>query len=228
MIDRPNEPQTRDPMLATQPGRVGFQGERGAFGELAIRTVWPDAEPVATRTFGEVVELVRAGSASHGLIPVWNSSMGEVAEGRAAVDEAGDAIEVIGEVDVPVRHCLLALPGVTIEELRVVASHRAAIEQCTEFFAQHEWLSARIAFDTAGAARELATLGGLARGEEGKTSDSPWYTSSLAREPRTLGAIASSQAAAHYGLAIVAEGIQNDATNLTRFVIFRRREKAAR
>ena len=204
--------------------RVAFQGERGAFGELAIATRWPTAEAVAVRTFGDVVELVRGGQVSRGVIPVWNSTMGDVVEGRAAVEGAGPSIEVLGRVEVPVLHCLLALPGVTLDELRVVASHPAAIAQCTNFFARHEWLSARIAFDTAGAARELASLGGRAGEDAGKSSDSPWYTSTLARQPRTLGAIASAQAAAHYGLSIVADGIQNDATNLTRFVILRRRE----
>jgi prephenate dehydratase len=200
--------------------RVAFQGERGAFGELAIRSHWgATAEPMATRTFDDVVTMVGEGRTAFGVVPVWNSTMGEVKAGRSAVECGGSGIVIVGQVEVPVRHCLLALPGVAIDELRVVASHPAAIEQCTAFFTRHDWLSARVAFDTAGAARELACLGGRMAADEGKTPDSPWYTSALARHPRTLGAIASAEAAAHYGLAVLAEGIQNDATNLTRFVI---------
>jgi len=94
-----------------------------------------------------------------------------------------------------IEHCLLALPGVAFDELRVVASHPQALAQCHAFFAAHSQLASRAELDTAGAARRVADTG-----------------------DRTLAAIASAAAAKTYGLAILATGIQSAAGNATRFV----------
>jgi chorismate mutase/prephenate dehydratase len=94
-----------------------------------------------------------------------------------------------------IEHCLLALPGVALEDLRVVMSHPQGIAQCQAFLAAHPHLRAQAELDTAGSARKVRDL----------------------RDP-TLGAIASASAATTYGLAIVARGIQTAAGNATRFV----------
>jgi chorismate mutase/prephenate dehydratase len=94
-----------------------------------------------------------------------------------------------------IEHCLLALPGVDIAELRTVISHPQALAQCGALFARHPHLAARAELDTAGAARRVADAG-----------------------DRTLAAIASTSAARRYGLAIVEARIQTAAGNATRFV----------
>jgi chorismate mutase/prephenate dehydratase len=96
---------------------------------------------------------------------------------------------------------LLALPGVPLDELRIVMSHPQALAQCGDFFAAHPHLAPRQEIDTAGSARRVAASG-----------------------DRTLAAIASSAAAKTYGLAIVAQGIQSASGNATRFVEIAPRE----
>ena len=194
--------------MSTTRVRVSFQGELGAFGEMAIVQHWRGgADAVPTRTFASVADLVRDAQVEYGVIPVWNSSIGDVLQGREVVDSMDAGLETDGEVAVPVHHCLLALPGSTIESLRVVESHPAALAQCTRFVARHPWLTPRDAFDTAGAAKELA----------GATQPAP-----------DRAVLAPAGAAARYGLTILAERIQDDAHNATRFVVIRRRGEGAR
>jgi prephenate dehydratase len=196
--------------MSTTRIRVSFQGELGAFGELAIVQHWRGgADAVPTRTFASVAELVRDAQVEYGVIPVWNSSIGDVLQGREVVDVLDPTLALDGEVAVPVHHCLLALPGVALESLRTVESHPAALAQCTRFFAEYPWLTPRDAFDTAGAAKELAR------------------SATLAPSP-DRAVIAPAGAAARYGLTILAAQIQDDADNATRFVVIRRREEAAR
>jgi chorismate mutase len=104
-------------------------------------------------------------------------------------------MRTVGESVVPVRHCLLAPKGATIEGLSIVSSHPVALAGCTRFFDNHSWIKPRKWFDTAGAAREVAELGDLSQ-----------------------GAIASHAAADRYGLAVLEEGVQDRPDNHTRFV----------
>jgi len=175
--------------------RVAFQGDRGAYAEAAISSIWRHpVEPVPAATFAGAIRAVIAGDADACVIPVENSIVGRVEAGWQALT-AHPELRNVGEVIVPVRHCLLAPKGATIQGLRSAASHPVALAQCTRFFESNPTIKATKAFDTAGAAREIADAG----------------------DP-TRAAIASQEAAERYGLAVLSEGIQDYAENYTRFV----------
>jgi len=154
------------------------------------------------------------------VIPISNSSIGPVAPARAALRARGSAVVTTGQVDVPVRHCLLALPGTSIGDIRYVGSHPAALAQCTRLFAENVALAACAAFDTAGAARELCVLGDATRPRVNDT----WYSALAIDGPSRLAAIASADAGRRYGLSILRDGVQDDPTNVTRFAVVRAKE----
>lgn len=175
--------------------RVAFQGDRGAYAENAIAQIWRHpVEAVPVPTFTGAVRAVHDGDADACVIPVENSSIGRVEAGWHALAAYPD-LRTIGETLVPVRHCLLAPKGATLDGLRTASSHPIALVQCSRFFETHTWIKPGKSFDTGGAAREVAESGDLSR-----------------------GAIASRAAAQRYGLCVLEEGIQDQRDNHTRFV----------
>ncbi|MDP2957779.1 MAG: prephenate dehydratase domain-containing protein [Longimicrobiales bacterium] len=174
--------------------RIGFQGEAGAFSEEAVLTLLPSALPVPHRTFREVVRSVEAGDDDAGLLPVENTLAGGVAASFDAL--AAGNVHVIREVVIGIRHCLLGMPGAAVSGLREVRSHPVALAQCERFFQDHPQLNPVAAHDTAGSAREVAEAG----------------------DPG-VAAIAARGAARRYGLAILAEDLQDRDDNQTRFLL---------
>ena len=175
--------------------RVAFQGDRGAYAESAITEIWRHpVEKIPVPTFSGALRAVEEGEADACVIPVENSIVGRVEPGWQAL-AAHPGMRTVGEAVVPVRHCLLAPKGATLDGLRTVSSHPVALAGCTRFFESHSWIKPRKWFDTAGAAREVAEHGDLSH-----------------------GAIASQAAAERYGLAVIEEGIQDRPDNYTRFV----------
>ena len=178
---------------------VAYQGEPGAFSELAILHAWNgDAAPIPCPDFAGVIRLVQRGIAELGVLPVENTIAGPVEASLAAI--AASALPTIGSIEHPVRLCLLAHYGTTIESLRTAESHPVALAQCGGFLRAHPWLEARAAFDTAGAARMVA----------------------LSRDA-SRGAVASSRAAELHGLAILRMGIEDHGGNVTRFAVVARK-----
>lgn len=198
-------------LRARTPLVVAFQGERGAFGERAIRGRWPAAQPLPVRSFEDVLAALIARRCDLAVLPVWNTTIGAIDAARAAIGCYRHAVRESEEITVPVRHALLAKPGATLETLRWVASHDAALRQCAKFLADHPHWSAVEAYDTAGAAREL-----------GRGGPSGWFAE-LAARPEQLAVIASAAAADAYGLCVLLDGIQDDAENATRFVVLERK-----
>ena len=177
--------------------RVAFQGELGAFSELAIRQQWPNgATPVPRCTFSDAIASVRNGDAEYAVIPVENAIIGAVKVALEALDSAGIKVVERSELRVPIHLCLLAPRGASLAELRTVHSHAVALAQCRIFFARHGWLEPVPHDDTAGAARMVAELG-----------------------DRTVGAVASEMAAERYSLEIIARHIQDAPANWTRFLV---------
>ena len=177
---------------------VAYQGEPGAFSELAIVALWGDgATPLSCARFADVVAAVEDGRAELGLLPTENSIAGPVRESVAAIEAS--SLTVVRATELPIHLSLLALPGATLESLRSVESHPVALRQCAEFVKAHPHLTAREAQDTAGAAREVAMAG-----------------------DRTRGAIASSRAGVLNGLVTLAEGLEDRADNVTQFAIIAR------
>ena len=177
--------------------RVAFQGELGAFSELAIRQQWPTgAVPVPCRTFPDAIAAVRRGNADHAVIPVENAIVGAVKVALDALRAADIEVMERPELRVPIHLCLLAPRGATLAELRDVHSHTVALAQCRLFFARHGWLVPTPHDDTAGAARMVAERG-----------------------DRTVGAVASEIAAVRYDLDIIARHIEDMPANWTRFLV---------
>ena len=177
------------------PPRVAFQGEPGAFSEEAVRCVFDGAELQPSATFEDVFEAVEGRAVDRAVVPIENAVFGSV---RVNYDHLRThAVTIIGELQLRIHHCLMAPAGATIEELEVVRSHQQALGQC------RDWLRAHVPDatpeatpDTAGAARAVAEAG----------------------EPATA-AVASRRAAERYGLAVLAEGLQDNEQNFTRFLV---------
>lgn len=179
------------------PLRVTYQGVEGSYSHLAAQRRYAGRPGGALLTghdsFRAAADAVADGHADLALLPIENTTAGSINETYDLL--AHGQLYITGEVVSAIEHCLLALPGVALDELRTVMSHPQALAQCQGFFARHPHLVARPEVDTAGSARRVAASG-----------------------DRTLAAIASSAAARAYGLSIVAQGIQTAAGNATRFV----------
>lgn len=186
-----------EPMLAgvLERLRVAFQGEPGAFSEDAIHALWgPLAEPVPMPTFADVTDAAEAGDVDFGLLPVESTLVGDVGSAYDLLT-LHDCLLIAAEVVLPVRLAVLGLPGSSIARLRSVASHPLILEHCVYFLERHRGIRAEPAADTAGAAREVAERG----------------------DP-TCGAVGSRRAAEHYGLEILADGIEDRPDSQFRFL----------
>ena len=179
------------------PLRIAYQGVEGSYSHIAAQRRYAGRPGGALlsghASFRAAAEAVTTGTADLALLPIENTTAGSINETYDLL--AGGSLHITGEVVSAIEHCLLALHGVAIGDLRTVISHPQALAQCAELFAKHPHLVARADFDTAGAARRVVEA-----------------------NDRTLGAIASAAAAQRYGLAVVARGIQTTAGNATRFV----------
>jgi len=193
--------RVRTPLLeAPEPTRTavraGYQGEPGAYSEEALLILFPDARPVGHRTFTLTVDALVGGAVDVDVIPVENTLGGIVQEANDLLWERG-GLRLVGEYVHPIRHCLLGFPG---EPVRRAISHPQALAQ-TRRYLEARGIEPIPHHDTAGAASDLAM-----RPEPG------------------LAAIASAAAARRYGLEVLAEGIQDDDSNRTRFVVVERGE----
>ena len=183
-------------LQARRPRFGAFQGEHGAWSEMALDRFDPTLVPVAVRGFAEVFDGVAAGAFDRGIVPVENSLGGAVNEVTDLL--IGTPLSIVGEVRLPLRQCLMALPGTALGEIRSVRSHPQALVQCRGYLARHG-ITPDPYHDTAGAARWLMFDG--ARG---------------------VGVIASPLAARLYGLEIIAEDVADHHANETRFVVLSR------
>jgi prephenate dehydratase len=182
-------------MTGDGPVRAAFQGELGAYSHEALRCFLGDrAEAVPCRTFQEVADRTASGSVECGLLPVENTLAGAVVGSYDVL--ATSPLSIIGEVVIPIRHCLLGPEDVRPAALRRVLSHPVALAQCEAFLARHPEVEAEAFYDTAGAAREVA-----------------------ARSDPATAAIASKLAGERYGLRVLSAGIEDRTDNQTRFYV---------
>ena len=191
-----NEAAIGRPAGDDRGGRTAFQGAPGAFSHEACVELRPWDEHVPFETFEGAIDAVRSGACDCALIPVENSTIGDVEPAATLVRTSG--LAVVGEAWRPIRMALMALDGVELDELRTVASHRIALAQCSGKLAALN-LTMVEAFDTAGAAREVSEAG-----------------------DRTRAALAPVAAAEVYGLSILRLDLQDSADNRTRFVLLTR------
>eukprot|EP01018_Ginkgo_biloba_P017994 Gb_15356 [translate_table: standard] len=178
--------------------RVAYQGVPGAYSEAAACKAYPNCEAIPCDQFEVAFQAVELWLADRAVLPVENSLGGSIHRNYDLL--LRHRLHIVGEVQLPVHHCLLALPGVPKERLSRVISHPQALAQCELTLTKLGLNVAREAFDdTAGAAEFIAQ-----------------------NNLRDTAAIASSRAAELYGLNVVADGIQDDSGNVTRFVMLAR------
>jgi prephenate dehydratase len=187
--------------MATKSRKIVFQGEPGANSHLAIHEAYPDCEAVPCATFEDCFGAITSGDADLGMIPVENSVAGRVADIHHLMPESG--LHIVAEHFMPVRHQLLAVKGATIADIKTVESHVHALGQCRKVIRK---LAIRpiVAADTAGSARIIAEAG-----------------------DKTRAAIATRLAAQIYGLDILAEDVEDEAHNTTRFIVLAREARWA-
>jgi len=180
----------------TAAGRIAFQGDPGAYSDEALGPGFGEIERLPRRSLRDVFAAVESGEAITGIVPVENSYAGSINETYDLL--LTSPLVIVGELTHAVNHCLLALPGETLATIGRVLSHPQALAQCAAFIKEHGCQTVP-EYDTAGSARRVA-------------------------EERLAGtaAIAGRRAAALYGLAVLAEGIQTAARNLTRFLLLAR------
>jgi prephenate dehydratase len=177
--------------------RIAYQGEPGAYSEAAALAFAPDATPVACRSFEDVFQAVTDGSVGRGIVPMENTIGGSIHRNYDLLVE--HELPIVGEIQLKVDHCLLALPGVPLEDVRVVHSHPQALAQCERFLQGLPKVEIAAVYDTAGGAK-------LIREQELKHD----------------AAIASIRAAHVFGLNVLQRGIQDFDTNITRFFVIAR------
>ena len=175
---------------------VAFQGEHGAYGEVAARRIVPDGAYIPCLEFIDVFRGVEEGYLDLGVVPVENSLEGAVTQVNDLLTTTN--LKVIGEAKVAVNHCLLATEATDYREIRLVYSHPQALAQCRGFLMRNH-LEARPYYDTAGAAKMLAR-----------------------ENPRAAAAIASALSAELYDLEIIKERIEDGPSNSTRFLLLSR------
>ena len=178
-----------------QTMRVAFQGEPGAFSEAAaIQLLGGEIRTVPRATFEAAFTAIAEGAADALLAPVENSLAGSVVRVFDLLMES--RLAIVAETILPIEMQLIAAPGASLADIRSVASHPMALAQCERFFAAHPQWKRVLAEDTAGSVREA-----------------------LSRGDKSSAAIAGRRAAEHYHGVILAESIQDNAENFTRFVL---------
>ena len=176
--------------------RVAIQGVSGAFHEIAARQYFnsEEIEIVPCVTFRDVFNVMNEDPDVLGIIAIENTIAGSLLQDHNLLRESGNLI--IGEHKLRISHTLAAMPGQGINEIKEVHSHPIALMQCEEFLEQHHHLRAVESDDTALSAKEIAENTILGR-----------------------AAICSRFAAEKYGLEIIADGIETNKRNFTRFLI---------
>ena len=181
--------------------RVAFQGEAGAFSEAATVQLLGDSIITVPRpTFDATFRAIADGAADALLVPVENSLAGSVVRVYDLLLESD--LTITAETVLPIEMNLIACPGASMADIRSISSHPMALAQCERFFGQHPSIKRLPAEDTAGSVREV-----------------------LARGDKNHAAIAGKYAAERYRGVVIAERIQDDAENFTRFVLLQPQPK---
>jgi prephenate dehydratase len=185
----------------TSAKRVAFQGEPGAYANLAAREAIPHAAAIPRPSFEDAIEAAKTGDTDLVIIPVENSLIGRIADIHHLLPDSG--LHIVGEHFLPIRHQLLGLKGATLGDIKSVYSQAPALAQCRTILRErklvvHHW------YDTAGSAKHVAALG-----------------------DKSVAAIASTLAAEFYGLAILKADVEDEHHNATRFLIMSRQDERA-
>lgn len=176
--------------------RVAYQGEPGAFSEEAVLAYFASPIAVPVPSWRAVFESITNGAVDSGVVAIENSLGGSIRETYDLLYEFD--LHITGEVTVPVRLALMALPGQHLNDIERVYSHPQGIAQADEFLRTRPW-QVMTAYNTAGSAKMIKE-----------------------RDERGAAAVASARVAALYGLEILAENVQSGDANYTRFAVLAR------
>ena len=175
--------------------RVCYQGAEGAYSELAMKKFFgEDVNCFHVETFRDAMSVLEEGSADYAVLPIENSTAGVISETYDLLTEYENYI--VGEQIIEIRHCLMGVPGATLDDIKTVYSHPQSLLQSSRFLSEHSDIRQIGMKNNAFAAKKVA--------EDGDKSQA---------------AIASSLAAKIYGLDIIQEGINQADSNSTRFII---------
>jgi len=195
-LDRSLEEQgAHKPSLDHGHVRIAFQGARGAFSEeAAVKLLGEEITLVPRPTFESLFSAIEDESADHILAPIENSIAGFV---HPSFDQLLDSkLYIIGEVIIPISHCLIGCPGASFETITAVESHPVALDQCRRFLAANPQIKRIAAEDTAGSVARVLAQGDLTR-----------------------AAIAGKGAAEKYGGMVLREHLEDSSENYTRFLL---------
>jgi len=175
--------------------RVAFQGEPGAYSEAAaLEHFGANVETVPHESFEALFSAVESGACERGLAPIENSVAGSIHRNYDLLLQ--HSLHIVGEHHLRVRHCLIGLPSATLAGVRKVISHPQALAQCERYLRSLPDVRTEVAYDTAGSVKLVKAIG-------------DWQ----------MAAIASRRAAEAYGMKVLAEGIEDDPANYTRFLV---------
>ncbi len=181
------------------PLQIAFQGEPGAYSEAAVVEHFDQEAvvPVPCENFDLVFAAVTQSSCSYGFIPIENTLAGSIHQNYDLL--LRNNLWVVGEHYLRVMHCLIAKPGAQLAGIKKVISHPQALAQCDAYLRSHPGFKVEPVYDTAGSVKIARDL------------DDP-----------SIAAIASRRAAQIYGMQILAEGIEDNPANFTRFLVISR------
>ena len=184
--------------------KIAFQGERGAFSEVAARrTFGEDVSVLPCHSFSDTFDAVSSGASDYAVLPIENTLGGMIYD---TIDLLAihPELTVVGEQQIRVVHSLIGTPDAEISDIKNVYSHPQGLAQCRKFLREElPGAEAIPYFDTAGAVALVAE-----------------------KKDRSIAAIAGAPAAKHYGMKVIEEGIETDASNFTRFYVISREENA--
>jgi prephenate dehydratase len=184
--------------------KAAYQGEGGAFSEAAARRMLgANVEARPYRSFDHIFEAVARGEADCCVVPIENSLAGSVHKNYDLMLEHN--LTIIAETTLRIVHNLIAMPGTDFSEVRRAYSHPVALAQCERFFRANPQIEAVTSHDTAGSVREII--------ERGRSSEA---------------AIAGAAAARVYNAEIIAEEIEDNRQNFTRFLLLTLPEHATK
>jgi len=179
--------------------RVAFQGELGAYSEAAARAYFgPQIEAVPCESFDLVFAAVQNQSCEYGMLPIENSLAGSIHRNYDLLMQ--HQLNIVGEYFLRVQHCLIGLPGAQLSAIRKVISHPQGLAQCERYIRSLGEVASEVGYDTAGSVKIVRQ-----------------------RDDPSLAAIASRRAAEVYEMSILAEGIEDDPANFTRFLAIDRK-----
>ncbi len=174
--------------------KIAIQGGAASFHDIAARKYFgKDIETVPCSTFKQVCELLKNKEVEYAAMAIENSIAGSILPNYALIQKYD--FHIIGEIQLRIEQNLMALPGTKIQELKKARSHYMALMQCEDFLAQYPHLQMEEYHDTADSAKVIKT-----------------------NQEKEVGAIASRYAAELYGLEILAESIETNKQNFTRFI----------